>query len=263
MRLRNNLNRGIISVLFLAPDPRIIRVSSSQPCTMEDHPARTRSPGDLVSNYEIIGLAGVGGMGFVYKARDTKLQRIVGLKFLPPHLTFNEKDRKRLLQEARSASALDHPNIGVIHGIEETTDGRTFIVMAFYEGKTPTDRIAEGPISTGEAVGISNQIAQGLSEAHRHYIIHRDIKPSNIVITKQGVVKIVDFGLALILSDLSATRSLGVHGTAIYGARTDSAGSSRPPIGYLGPRRCVDRDAAWASSLRTRKLRRNDARYSA
>jgi serine/threonine-protein kinase len=155
-------------------------------------------------------------MGFVYKARDTKLERIVALKFLPPHQTFSEKDRQRLLQEARSASALDHPNIGVIHGIEETTEGQTFIVMAFYEGKTLTDRIAAGHISTAEAVGISNQIAQGLSEAHRHYIIHRDIKPSNIFITKQGVVKIVDFGLALILSDLSATRSLGVHGTAVY-----------------------------------------------
>jgi len=178
--------------------------------------ARTPSPGDLVSNYEIIGLAGVGGMGFVYKARDTKLERIVALKFLPSHLTFSEKDRKRLLQEARSASTLDHPNIGVIHGIEETTDGQTFIVMAFYEGDTLASRITASPISTAEAVQISNQIGLGLSEAHRHYIIHRDIKPSNIVLTKQGLVKIVDFGLALILSDPSATRSLGIQGTAVY-----------------------------------------------
>jgi serine/threonine-protein kinase len=181
-----------------------------------ENSTRTPSPGDRVSNYEIIGLAGVGGMGFVYKARDTKLERIVALKFLPSHLTFSEKDRKRLLQEARSASTLDHPNIGVIHGIEENTDGQTFIVMAFYEGDTLASRIAAGPISTVEVVGISNQIGRGLSEAHRHYVIHRDIKPSNIVLTKRGVVKIVDFGLALILSDLSATRSLGVHGTAIY-----------------------------------------------
>ena len=182
---------------------------------MEDA-ARTPSPGDRVSNYDIIGLAGVGGMGFVYRARDTRLDRIVALKFLPPHLTFSEKDSKRLLQEARSASTLDHPNIGVIHGIEETTDGQTFIVMAFYEGDTLASRIAAGPISTFEAVRLSNQIGLGLAEAHRHYVIHRDIKPSNIVLTKQGLVKIVDFGLALILSDPSATRSLGVQGTAVY-----------------------------------------------
>src|SRR5271166_3473693 len=144
---------------------------------------RALSAGDRVCNYEILGLAGVGGMGFVYKARDTKLERIVALKFLPPHLTFSERDRKRLLQEAKAASALDHPNIGVIHGIEETPEGQTFIVMAFYEGTTLAQRIRKGPISIAETVQICHQIALGLSEAHKHNIIHRDIKPSNIILT--------------------------------------------------------------------------------
>jgi len=155
-------------------------------------------------------------MGLVYKALDSKLERVVALKFLPPHLTFSDHDRKRLLNEAKSASALDHPNIGVIHAIEETSDGQTFIVMADYEGSTLAHRISSGPIALLEAVDIARQIAAGLAEAHKHSIIHRDVKPSNIIVTREGMVKIVDFGLALVLRDLSATRSLAVVGTAVY-----------------------------------------------
>ena len=182
---------------------------------MEDT-ARTFTTGDRISNYEILGLAGVGGMGVVYRALDSKLGRLVALKFLPPHLTFSEKDRKRLLQEAKAASALDHPNIGVIHGIEDTPDGQTFIVMAFYEGTNLARRIASGPLSLLEAVDTACQAASGLAEAHRHSIVHRDIKPSNILLTRQGQVKIVDFGLALVLTDLAATRSIDLRGTAAY-----------------------------------------------
>ena len=182
---------------------------------MEDT-ARTFTTGDRITSYEILGLAGVGGMGVVYKALDTKLERLVALKFLPPHLTFSEKDRKRLLQEAKAASALDHPNIGVIHGIEDTPDGQTFIVMAFYEGTNLAHRIASGPLSLLEAVDTACQAASGLAEAHRHSIVHRDIKPSNILLTRQGQVKIVDFGLALVLTDIAATRSIDLRGTAVY-----------------------------------------------
>src|SRR6516164_11315581 len=113
---------------------------------MEDT-ARSLTAGDRILNYEILGLAGMGAMGFVYKALDTKLERTVALKFLPPHLTFSDHDRKRLLNEAKSASALDHPNIGVIHAVEEAPDGQTFIVMAFYEGTTLAHRISSAPIS--------------------------------------------------------------------------------------------------------------------
>ena len=182
---------------------------------MEDT-ARTFTTGDRISSYEVLGLAGVGGMGVVYKALDTKLERLVALKFLPPHLTFSEKDRKRLLQEAKAASALDHPNIGVIHGIEDTPDGQTFIVMAFYEGTNLAHRIASGRLSLLEAVDTACQAASGLAEAHRHSIVHRDIKPSNILLTRQGQVKIVDFGLALVLTDIAATRSIDLRGTAAY-----------------------------------------------
>jgi len=178
--------------------------------------AKSLTAGDRVLNYQILGLAGQGGMGLVYKALDTKLERPVALKFLPPHLTFSDHDRKRLLHEARSASTLDHPNIGVIHAIEETSDGQTFIVMAFYEGITLANRISSAPISTMNAVDIAGQIAEGLAEAHKHNVIHRDIKPSNIILTGEGVAKIVDFGLALVLRDLSSTRSLSTAGTAVY-----------------------------------------------
>ena len=184
-------------------------------------------------------------MGVVYRALDTKLERQVALKFLPPHLTFSDQDRRRLRHEAKSASALDHPNIGVIHAIEETADGQTFIVMAFYEGMTLTQRIASGPLSVYDAVGIACQIAHGLGEAHKHNIIHRDIKPSNILLTRQGVVKIVDFGLALVLTEMGSTRSMAVQGTAVYMAPEQinvSRPTSAPTRGLLAwflPRCCT------------------------
>jgi len=182
---------------------------------MEDMP-RTFAAGEHIANYEIQGLAGAGGMGVVYRAFDTKLERQVALKFLPPSLTFSDQDRRRLRREAKSASALDHPNIGVIHAIEETPDGQTFIVMAFYEGMTLMQRIASGPLSVNDAVGIACQISGGLGEAHKHNIIHRDINPSNILLTPQGVTKIVDFGLALVLTDMGSTRTQLGAGTAVY-----------------------------------------------
>src|SRR5215470_2250973 len=116
------------------------------------------SAGDRIRNYEIQCLAGRGGMGCVYKALDTRLDRLVALKFLPLHLTFSDEDRKRLLREAKSASALDHPNIGVVHGIEESSNGQPFIVMAYYEGLTLATRIAGGPVPVPETCDIFHQI---------------------------------------------------------------------------------------------------------
>ncbi len=174
------------------------------------------SVGDLVgSNYEVIDRVGAGGMGVVYKARDLKLQRIVALKFLPPGLNASKLDKERFLKEARIASSLDHPNTGVIHGIEKTDDGQTFIVMAYYEGQSLAHRIAEGPLPANEVLDIAIQIARGLADAHSHDIIHRDIKPSNIMLTPNGMVKIVDFGLAHV-SEATATLTHGTTGTLLY-----------------------------------------------
>src|ERR1700722_9174119 len=171
---------------------------------------------EQVGSYKILGTAGVGGMGIVYKALDLKLNRTVALKFLPNELNVASKDKERFLLEARTASGLDHTNIGVIHGLEETADGQTFIVMAYYEGLTLAEKIRRGAVAPKEAVSIMMQLLHGLSEAHEHSIIHRDIKPSNIILTRQGVVKIVDFGLARAASSAAPTLSGGPGGPLSY-----------------------------------------------
>jgi eukaryotic-like serine/threonine-protein kinase len=177
---------------------------------------RPLAANEQIGGYRILGTAGVGGMGIVYKALDLKLERTVALKFLPNDLHLEAKDKERFFQEARMASSLDHANIGVIHGIEQTPEGHTFIVMAYYEGLTLTEKIRRGALPPGEAVGIMMQIARGLSEAHERNIIHRDVKPSNIIITRQNVAKIVDFGLARVSTSGSTTRSLAAAGTLAY-----------------------------------------------
>ncbi|NYF91028.1 protein kinase [Tunturiibacter empetritectus] len=184
--------------------------------------------GELVgNNYEILGIAGAGGMGVVYRAWDSKLERQVALKFLPTLLNADVREREYFVLEARMASSLDHPNIGVIHGIEETADGRAFIVMGFYDGLSLAQRIGKGPLSSIEAVDVAIQIALGLCEAHAHQIVHRDIKPSNVMLANSGSVKIVDFGLARLMSAETATAS-GIVGSIKYvspeqalGHRTD------------------------------------------
>jgi serine/threonine-protein kinase len=174
------------------------------------------SEGELVAgNYRVLSIAGSGGMGVVYRALDLRLERTVALKFLPPELNSSEPDKQRFLREARTASSLDHPNIGVIHGVEETADGLTFIVMAFYEGASLAERIRRGPLTTRESIQIASQMAAGLAEAHSRGIVHRDIKPSNVMLTTSGLVKIVDFGLARVVSEQTASQ-VGISGTVRY-----------------------------------------------
>lgn len=186
--------------------------------------ARSLLTRERIGNYQILNLVGAGGMGVVYKAFDARLERTVALKFLPQELGDNEKDKQRLLREAKSASALDHPNVGVVHGVEETPDGQLFIVMGFYEGETLAARIRRGALPVAEAVDFAIQVARGLEEAHAHHIVHRDVKPSNVIITGQNVAKIVDFGIARVLSGTSATQSLGILGTTAYMAPEQAAG---------------------------------------
>jgi serine/threonine-protein kinase len=152
--------------------------------------------GNTVSHYKIIEKLGSGGMGIVYKAQDLKLDRFVALKFLPLHLTTSEDEKQRFIHEAKAASSLDHTNICNIYEIDETDEGQLFISMAYYEGETLDNRIKEKPLPIDESIDIAIQIAQGLAKAHDKEIIHRDIKPANIMLTKEGVVKVLDFGLA-------------------------------------------------------------------
>jgi eukaryotic-like serine/threonine-protein kinase len=175
--------------------------------------ASALASGERVGNYQILGKLGAGGMGEVYKALDLKLQRTVALKFLPPELNAGERDKERFLREAQTASSLDHTHIGVIHGIEETPDGRSFIVMAYYDGESLAQKIQAGSLAFRDAVDMAIQIGEGLAEAHAHHIVHRDIKPSNVTITSQGTAKIVDFGLARIVATPTATQTGGTTGT--------------------------------------------------
>jgi serine/threonine-protein kinase len=174
------------------------------------------APGDFLRDYEILGRIGSGGMGVVLQARDVKLQRIVALKFLPPDLYGGEVDKQGLLKEARAISALDHPNICTVYGLEETDDGQLFMAMAFYDGGTLAGKIANGPIAVREAVELLRGIVSGVAAAHAHNILHRDIKPSNILLTRHGVPKLVDFGLSRAISSESRTQSLTISGTAAY-----------------------------------------------
>jgi eukaryotic-like serine/threonine-protein kinase len=151
---------------------------------------------EIVSHYRIVNKLGCGGMGEVYKAEDTKLKRTVALKFLTSSFSSDIEAKKKLFHEAQSASALDHPNICTIYEIGETNDGQVFISMACYEGETLKEKIAEGSVKIEEALTIAIQICEGLNKAHKNGIIHRDIKPANIFITNDGIVKILDFGLA-------------------------------------------------------------------
>jgi eukaryotic-like serine/threonine-protein kinase len=176
----------------------------------------TLSAGDRVGNYQILGLAGAGGMGMVYRALDVKLQRLVALKFLPDEVLVSTTDKERFLREARTASSLDHPNIGVIYGIEETPDGRPFIAMAFYEGETLARKILRGPLALSEATDIAVQMARGLTEAHVRAVVHRDIKPGNVLLTQNRVAKIVDFGLARMSLASGSTQTMGTAGTLGY-----------------------------------------------
>ena len=155
-------------------------------------------------------------MGVVYKAQDTRLDRPVALKFLSADLTRDLGARERFIQEAKAASALQHPNICTIHDIGETTEGQMFIVMDFYEGETLEKRIDRAPLKIQEMLEISTQLAEGLSTAHDHGIIHRDIKPANVMLTKDGVAKILDFGLAKLAGQTMLTKTGPMMGTIAY-----------------------------------------------
>ena len=172
--------------------------------------------GRTVSHYTILQEIGSGGMGVVYKAEDDRLKRPVALKFLPAELARDETAKQRLIREAQAISALQHHNICTIHEIDQSEDGRLFICMDYYEGETLKDRLARGPLSAEDAIDVATQVARGLEEAHRRGIVHRDIKPANVVITNQGVVKILDFGLARLGGESKLTKTGSTVGTAAY-----------------------------------------------
>jgi len=172
--------------------------------------------GESVYHYKILDKLGEGGMGVVYKALDTRLQRTVALKFLHSGRPDSTTNMKRFLKEARVVSKLDHPNIAVIHEISETSDGLPFICMAYYEGDTLAQLMDKGEISPDQILTISFQILKGLETAHASGVVHRDIKPGNIVFSSDSSLKLVDFGIAKLANDTNITSQSRNVGTLPY-----------------------------------------------
>jgi eukaryotic-like serine/threonine-protein kinase len=193
--------------------------------------------GETISHYRILEKLGAGGMGEVYRAEDTKLKRVVAIKVLPADLGRDEEARARFTREAQAASSLQHENICAIHEIGEAPDGRMFICMDCYDGVTLKERIAGGPLPVGEAIDIADQIAAGLSEAHAAKIVHRDVKPANVMVTRRGVAKILDFGLAKPAGTATLTKMGSTMGTVAYMSPEQARGGAvdhRTDIWSLG-----------------------------
>ncbi|MGH9391152.1 MAG: serine/threonine-protein kinase, partial [Vicinamibacteria bacterium] len=206
------------------------------------------SPGIRLGPHEIIEPLGAGGMGEVYRARDTRLDRTVALKVLPGHLAGNEELRQRFEREARAISQLSHPHICALYDVGHQ-DGVEYLVMEYLEGETLTDRLAKGPLSTEQLLRYGIQIADALDKAHRQGIIHRDLKPGNVMITKSGV-KLLDFGLA----KLRATAPGGVFsGLSVMPTQTDASLTAQGTIlgtfQYMAPEQLEGKDADARSDI--------------
>jgi serine/threonine protein kinase len=187
-----------------------------------------------MSHYKVLEKLGEGGMGIVYKAQDTKLDRIVALKFLPQHLASSEADKTRFIQEAKAASAISHPNICTIYSVDEH-DGQLFIAMEFVDGHTLREK--KETVSFKQAIDIGIQIADGLAAAHEKGIVHRDIKPENIMVRKDGIAQIMDFGLAKLRSASSKINRLTKEGSTVGTA------------GYMSPEQVQGQDVDHRSDI--------------
>jgi len=189
--------------------------------------------GETVLHYKILEKLGEGGMGEVFKAQDTKLDRFVALKFLPADLTSSEDDKARFIQEAKAASAMNHPNVCTIYDIQEF-ENHLFIVMEFVDGKTLKDK--RDSLSEKQILEIGIQVAEGLAAAHERGIVHRDIKPENIMVRKDGISQIMDFGLAKLHSSSE-------------GSRLTKAGTTMGTMGYMSPEQIQGLDVDHRSDI--------------
>jgi len=190
--------------------------------------------GRHLSHFRIVDRIGEGGMGVVYRAEDEKLQRVVALKVLPPEKLADEERRLRFVREARTAAAVTHPNIAVVHEIDEA-DGVVFIAMELIEGKTLREVIGGKPMPLREALRLGVEIAEGLSAAHQAKVIHRDLKPDNVIVTPGGHVKILDFGLAKLLEERAAIDPDEASKLATVSDEMTQAGRVLGTAAYMSP----------------------------
>jgi len=172
--------------------------------------------GETISKYRVLEKLGQGGMGVVYKAEDLRLRRHVALKLIAPELTGDPQARARFLQEAQTISSFEHPNICVVHEVDETADGRMFMAMTYYAGQTLREILSRGPLPLDRALDVAAQVAQGLARAHEQGVVHRDVKPANILVPERGPVKILDFGIAKLLGGEGLTQEGRMLGTVLY-----------------------------------------------
>ena len=197
------------------------------------------STGSRLGPYEVLSALGAGGMGEVYRARDARLGRVVALKILPSRLAFDPDARARFEREARLASSLNHPNIVVVHDIGES-EGVPFIAMECVEGDTLRARLRTGPVSIAAAIDLAGQIADALARAHAAGVIHRDLKPSNVMVTPEGRVKVLDFGLGK-----QAEMAAGEHTT--WSGNATTPGVVLGTASYMSPEQAQGRGADWRS----------------
>ena len=207
------------------------------------------APGTRLGVYEVVAAIGAGGMGEVYRARDTRLKRDVALKILPESFASDPDRLARFQREAELLASLNHPNIAGIYGLEEG-DGTRALVMELVEGETLADRIAAGPIPLHEALPIARQIAEALEAAHEQGIIHRDLKPANVKMRPDGTVKVLDFGLAKALEPTSAR---GTDATASPTITTPAmmtgVGTILGTAAYMAPEQAKGRPADKQSDI--------------
>ncbi len=247
------LNQACASDADLRHEVELLLASDEQAATLIEAPAiqlvapllaksdPSSLAGQSISHYEIISLLGKGGMGEVYRARDTKLDRIVALKILPAEVPTDAERMRRFVSEAKAASALNHPHVATIYEIGEA-ESVCFIAMEFVEGQSLAAKINGQPLAINEIIKIGSQIADALDEAHNKGIIHRDIKPANIMLTSRGQVKMLDFGLAKITRPQSTDSSISTL------VKTQS-GVVMGTVPYMSPEQALGRDVDHRSDI--------------
>jgi serine/threonine protein kinase/Tol biopolymer transport system component len=211
----------------------VARPATAAPAEKPSHPEDDLPTGlrlgSMVAHFRVVAPLGGGGMGVVYRAEDTRLGRTVALKFLAPERTRDPGAKERFLREARAASALDHPNLCTVHEVGETAEERLYLAMPCYDGETLAQRIERGPLPVAEAVELATQAARGLAKAHRGGIVHRDVKPANLMVTGDGVVKILDFGIAELAGTAGEAGSGSLAGTPVYMSPEQTRGAAVGP----------------------------------